>query len=50
MAEVICLANSRKEHERCVAGINRITGKFIRPVSRTDSQAIPEDWTLLGGS
>ncbi len=22
MAEVICLANSRKEHERCVAGID----------------------------
>ncbi len=31
-------------------GLIRTTGKLIRPVSRTDSQAIPEDWTLLGGS
>ena len=50
MTEVLCLANSRKEHERCVAGIDLTTGKFVRPVSNTESQAIPEEWTFVGSS
>ena len=29
---IICLANSKKEGERCIAGINIDTGKWVRPV------------------
>ncbi|MDX2256344.1 MAG: hypothetical protein NW214_12580 [Pseudanabaenaceae cyanobacterium bins.39] len=29
---IICLANSKKEGERCIAGIHIDTGKWIRPV------------------
>ena len=50
MAEILCLANSRKENERCVAGIELRSGKLIRPVSESESQAIPEEWTTIGGS
>ena len=47
MSEVLCLANSYKEKDRCVAGIELSTGKFVRPVSKTKSQAVPKEWTLL---
>lgn len=47
MSKVLCLANSRKEHQRCVAGIDLETGRLVRPVSRTDSQAIPKPWTII---
>ncbi len=33
MVQVICLANSLKLNERCIAGINPTTGKWIRPIS-----------------
>lgn len=33
MAQIICLANSYKRGGRCVAGIDVITGEWIRPVS-----------------
>jgi len=50
MAEILCLANSRKDDERCVAGIELSSGRLIRPVAKTESQAIPADWTRLDGS
>jgi hypothetical protein len=31
---VLCLANSKKEGERCIAGIDVSTGQWVRPVSR----------------
>lgn len=31
---VLCLANSKKEGERCIAGIDVRTGQWVRPVSR----------------
>lgn len=31
--DVICLANSRKQRARCVAGIRTDTGEWVRPVS-----------------
>ena len=31
---VLCLANSKKEGERCIAGIDVRTGEWVRPVSR----------------
>ena len=34
--EIICLANSDKEGNRCVAGLDVETGDWIRPVSDTD--------------
>ena len=33
MTQIICLANSWKEKGRCIAGINPINGRWIRPVS-----------------
>jgi hypothetical protein len=39
---VLCLANSKKLSERCVAGIDVRTGEWVRPVSRTgDHGAVP---------
>lgn len=35
---VICLANSKKEGERCIAGIDVRTGQWVRPVSRHTSK------------
>ena len=31
---VLCLANSKKEGERCIAGIDVRTGQWVRPISR----------------
>ena len=39
---VLCLANSKKLNERCVAGIDVRTGQWVRPVSRFgDHGAVP---------
>ena len=39
---VLCLANSKKLTERCVAGIDVRTSEWVRPVSRTGNQgAVP---------
>lgn len=39
---VLCLANSKKLSERCVAGIDVRTSEWVRPVSRTGNQgAVP---------
>ena len=39
---VLCLANSKKLAERCVAGIDVRTGEWVRPVSRIGKQgAVP---------
>ena len=32
MAQIICFANSTKHNERCIAGIDKESGKWIRPV------------------
>ena len=39
--EIICLANSYKNHDRCIAGINLETGNWVRPVSDLDDGRIP---------
>ncbi|MBW4561288.1 MAG: hypothetical protein KME32_09035 [Mojavia pulchra JT2-VF2] len=39
MAQIICLANSWKLKERCIAGVNLATGQWLRPVS----SLYPED-------
>lgn len=49
MSHVICLANSPKEGARCIAGLELSSGKMVRPVSESTSQAIPNDWAILNG-
>ncbi len=41
--EIICLANSYKNGGRCIAGINRETGSWVRPISDLDDSRIPLD-------
>jgi hypothetical protein len=49
MAQIICLANSKKHGERCIAGIETSTGKWIRPVSNLDDGRVPRDICLVNG-
>jgi len=44
MAEIILLANSRKLSHRCLAGIDIVTGKWIRPVSTLTDKVIT--WSM----
>ena len=46
MVQLICLANSWREGGRCVAGIDRQTGVWVRPVPYGGG-AIPEERTWL---
>ncbi|UBF26715.1 hypothetical protein K9N68_01550 [Kovacikia minuta CCNUW1] len=41
MTQIICLANSWKRGERCIAGIELTTGKWIRPVSDLSDGRVP---------
>ncbi|MGK7946679.1 MAG: hypothetical protein AB4058_19645 [Microcystaceae cyanobacterium] len=51
MTEIICLANSWKHHERCIAGINPKTGRWIRPIcpKYPDDGRVPPDIRLIDG-
>ncbi|MFZ4665420.1 MAG: dual OB domain-containing protein, partial [Prochlorotrichaceae cyanobacterium] len=40
---VICLANSYKHYDRCIAGIESTSGQWIRPVSDLDDGRIPKN-------
>lgn len=40
MAGIICLANSIKKNERCIAGIDLSTGQWVRPIGRGHEGAI----------
>jgi hypothetical protein len=47
---VLCLANSKKEGERCIAGIDVRTGQWVRPVSRHTSKGeVPFSERQLNG-
>jgi hypothetical protein len=48
MTRLICLANSRRDGGRCVAGIDIDSGLWIRPLPPRGG-AIPEEKTFLGG-
>ena len=48
MTRLICLANSRRDGGRCVAGIDAASGLWIRPVPPRGG-AVPEEKTFLGG-
>lgn len=39
--EIICLANSYKRQGRCIAGIDSVSGRWIRPISHLDDGRIP---------
>lgn len=49
MTQIICLANSWKNKERCIAGINPDTSKWIRPVSKLDDGRVPSSSRLIDG-
>ena len=45
--QVICLANSWKHSDRCIAGIEINTGKWIRPVTSLEDGRIPKQVRLI---
>jgi hypothetical protein len=47
--QLICLANSWRSGGRCIAGIDRATGAWIRPVP-PDTDAIPEARCTVGAT
>lgn len=48
MTQIICLANSWKRGDRCIAGINPATGQWIRPVSNLPDGRVPKQIRLIG--
>jgi hypothetical protein len=48
MTRLVCLANSRRDGGRCVAGIDPDSGRWIRPIPYRGG-AIPEEKTFLSG-
>jgi hypothetical protein len=44
---IICLANSYKNQGRCIAGIDQLSGEWVRPVSNLDDGRILIDSRLI---
>jgi hypothetical protein len=49
MGRIVCLANSYKYNERCIAGIDIETGEWIRPVSKREDRAITQTVRTING-
>ena len=49
MGRIVCLANSYKHNERCIAGIDVETGKWVRPVSSREDRAITKAMRAING-
>jgi hypothetical protein len=49
MTQIICLANSWKHGDRCIAGIDPVSGDWIRPLSNLDDGRIPTNSRLIDG-
>ena len=49
MSQIICLANSKKHGDRCIAGIETSTGKWIRPITNLDDGRVPINMCLVDG-
>ena len=49
ITRIVVLANSWKHHDRCLAGIDLDTGKWVRPVTRLDDGRVPKTSMKLGG-
>ncbi len=43
LTRIICLANSWKHRDRCIAGINPRTGKWVRPTSSLPDGRVPKE-------
>jgi hypothetical protein len=41
MTRIVCLANSWKRQERCIAGIELATGRWVRPVTASPDGGVP---------
>jgi hypothetical protein len=50
MTQIICLANSWKHGDRCIAGINSLKGQWIRPVSNLPDGRITKEMRLIEGT
>lgn len=50
MVKIICLANSKKNGDRCIAGIDICTGKWIRPVTAQDDGRVSADICFIGNN
>lgn len=49
LVRMICLANSWKHRDRCIAGIDPNTGEWIRPVSNLNDGRVPKNIRLIDG-
>jgi hypothetical protein len=49
MTEIICLTNSLKHSDRCIAGIDPSTGRWIRPVTKLEDGRIPANLSFIDG-
>lgn len=49
MTQIICLANSKKNGDRCIAGIDICSGKWIRPVSNKNDGRVSVNECLVNG-
>lgn len=49
MTRIICLANSWKRGERCIAGITTFKGQWIRAVSDLPDGKVPKEMRQIGG-
>lgn len=49
MTPIVVLANSWKNQDWCLAGIDLDTGKWVRPVTGLDDGRVPETSMKLGG-
>lgn len=47
--QIICLSNSKKLGERCIAGIDIHTGRWIRPVYDSEDGSVPRATRLIEG-
>ncbi len=47
MTRIICLANSWKRSNRCIAGIHTITGKWVRAISRLPDGSVTPEMRLV---
>ena len=49
MTRIVVLANSWKHNDWCLAGIDPVTGKWVRPVTGLDDGRVPQTAMKLGG-
>lgn len=47
--KIICLANSRKHSNHCIAGLSRPAGAWVRPISTRPDGALPREAILVDG-